>query len=275
MSADSVSLAAQADLVMLTVEMLRSPAREPTVNDFTLPPAGGSDAVAAMEGDDKGSDLWFHLPYRHLDELLHTALGASSGLPLDEDSELTPRSALVDARRCAHELDTDQWGDEYVRMFDGATACPLNQASYIRRDKGKILGDVSGFYNAFGWRAGLDTGERPDHLLCQLEFVAMLLALASQAPSRAANEVVMEALSKFAREHMHDWLPAVCWQMCEESQVEYFGAVSQWLLVLWQTLTDLHHWPVDELPDMRLKPIVDPDDPYECGAPDLHQIQAR
>lgn len=102
----------------------------------------------------------------------------------------------------------------------------------------------------------------------------MLLALASRAPDAASKEVVTDALRQFAREHMHDRLPAVCWQMCEETRVEFFGAASQWLLVLWQSLTDHHDWPIDALPTQRLKPIVDPDDPYECGAPDLHQIQA-
>ena len=63
--------------------------------------------------------------------------------------------------------------------------------------------------------------------------------------------------------------------MCEESQVEYFYAVSQWLLVMWQSLTEFHHWPIDDVIDGHLKPIVDPDDPYECGAPDLHQIQTQ
>jgi len=248
---DAVTLAAQADLVMLTVEMLRPPLlREST------------------------SEPWFALPLLQIEELLRAGLGLSSDLPLEDDSPLTPHSALADVRRCASEFELVQWRDEHVRLFDGAMACPLNQASYVRRDKGKILGDVSGFYHAFGWRGALDTGERPDHLLCQLEFVAMLLALASQATDTDAKDIVTEAMSKFAREHMHDWLPAVCWQMCEESQVEYFGAVSQWLLVLWQTLTNIHHWPMDEPLGERLKPIVDPDSPYECGAPDLHQIQA-
>ncbi len=250
-SANSISLAAQADLVLLTVEMLRAPPRLAETDEIP----------------------WFKLPPEQLDELLHAGLGSASVKVFDELSELTPRSALAEVQRCACSFSADDWPDEYTRLFDGATDCPLNQASYIRRDKGKILGDVSGFYNAFGFQGDPDTGERPDHLLCQLEFVAMMLALTSRAPDASSREVVVDALSQFAREHMHDWVPAVCWQMCEESQVEYFGAVSQWLLVLWQSLTDLHEWPIDELPDQRLKPIVDPDSPYECGAPDLHQIQ--
>ncbi len=248
---DAVTLAAQADLVMLTVEMLRPPQPQQAV-----------------------TERWFELPNAQLDELLRAGLGSTYDQPLEVDSPLTPHSALAEVQRCANEFELNQWRDEYVRLFDGAMACPLNQASYVRRDKGKILGDVSGFYHAFGWRGALDTGERPDHLLCQLEFVAMLLALASQARDAARKDIVTQALSQFAREHMHDWLPAACWQMCEESRVEYFGAVSQWLLVVWQSLTNTHHWPMDEPLGERLKPIVDPDNPYECGAPDLHQIQA-
>lgn len=251
MNADSVTLAAQAELILLTVEMLRAPRL-----------LAGTDASP-----------WFEIEPSELDELLDTGLGAASEKVLDESSGLTPRSALAEVVRCARSLSISDWSDEHCRLFDGAQPCPLNQASYIRRDKGTILGDASGFYNAFGWRGRPDTGERPDHLLCQLEFVSMLLALASRAPDAASHEVVVEALSRFAREHMHDWLPAVCWQMCEESQVEYFGAVSQWLLVMWQSLTDWHAWPIDQPPGQRLKPIVDPDDPYECGAPDLHQLQ--
>lgn len=247
----SVTLAAQADLVLLTVEML-----QPN-------PSAGADQTA-----------WFHLSSEQLDELLEAALGPASEKQFDDASALTPRSALTDVHRCARSLGIDAWSDERTRLFEGPTACPLNQASYVRRDKGMILGDVSGFYHAFGWRGRLDTGERPDHLLCQLEFVAMLLALASRAPDAASRDVVTSALSKFAREHMHDWLPAVCWQMCEESRIEYFGAVAQWLLVLWQSLTDLHGWPIDRASSERLKPIVDPDEPYECGAPELHQIQS-
>ncbi|MEO8269724.1 MAG: molecular chaperone TorD family protein [Aureliella sp.] len=270
---DSVMLAAQADLVMLTVEMLRLPTPRETMSLVADLDWHSETPTPEVTASSPQAELWFDLPTNQLDELLDAGLGEASVLSLDTESKLTPRIALADVQRCAAEFDIASWRDECVRLFDGAMACPLNQASYIRRDKGKILGDVSGFYNAFGWRAGLDTGERPDHLLCQLEFVGMLLALASRAPDLDSKEIVTEALSKFAREHMHDWIPAVCWQMCDESQCEYFGAVSQWLLVLWQTLTSIHHWPVDVLPNERLKPIVDPDSPYECGAPDLHQIQ--
>lgn len=255
MNEKTVTLAAQADLVLLTVDMLR-----PQWDN--IPTA--IEANNTPEADSASSII---------DELLRHALGDRAKITDDTASGPTPVSALADVLRCASELSHDDWADEYWRMFDGAQACPLNQASYIRRDKGTILGDLSGFYHAFGFQGSTTEGERPDHLLCQLEFVAMMLAMASQAPDGPSRETVMKALSRYACDHMHDWLPAACWQMCESTHIEYFGAVSQWLLVLWQTLSDLQQWPSDLLPSNHLTPIVDPDDPYECGAPDLHQIQ--
>lgn len=260
---DAVSLAAQADVMLLTVDMLRAP--------------------QALR--DSSQWQWCDLPAEELQQLLQAALGTAANQPShlvaeSESTQLTaggpsPLSALADVQRSAKDLEHEVWRDEYFRLFDGATACPMNQASYIRRDKGTILGDLSGFYNAFGWQSSTTLGERPDHLLCQLEFVAMLLASASRAPDGQSYDVVTQALSHYAREHMHDWLPSVCWQMCEQTRLEYFAAVSQWLYVFWQSLTDLHAWPIDLLPEHHMQPIADPDNPYECGAPDVHQIQVQ
>jgi TorA maturation chaperone TorD len=261
--ADCLSLAAQADLIFLTVDMLHAP----------------------QASQESGRSQWFDVPSDELQQLVRAAFGAVADQPRQAAGECnplelaaacpSPLSALADVQRCAKNIESDVWSDEYFRLFDGATACPLNQASYIRRDKGRILGDLSGFYNAFGWQSSTTLGERPDHLLCQLEFVAMLLAAASRAPDGESYEVVKQALSQYAREHMHDWLPSVCWQLCEQTRLEYFAAVAQWLLVLWQSLTDLHAWPIDLLPVHHMQPITDPENPYECGAPDLHQIQVN
>ena len=151
----------------------------------------------------------------------------------------------------------------------------MNQASYIRRDKGTILGDLCGFYRAFGWQGNLASGERPDHLLCQLEFVGVMLAMAARAEDDQQRKIVHDALAQFARLHMHDWIPSVCCQLIESSRLAYFGAVAQWLIVLWTKLTEFHAWPMDSVPEPRLTPSIDPEDPYECGAPDLVQLNAK
>ena len=70
------------------------------------------------------------------------------------------------------------------------------------------LADISGFYRAFGFRAA---GERPDHIVPQLEFVALLYAKEAYAfmcRDHAGAAVCSESREKFVREHMSGWLPS-------------------------------------------------------------------
>lgn len=249
----SIALAAQADLLFLTAEMLRSP----------------------QKIEDRDALCWQEIPTETLHELLRNAFGQTSEPVHALSSPLTLREALDEVHQLVKELDRDAWNDEYWRLFDTTQACSLNQASYIRRDKGTILGDLCGFYNAFGWKGNLASGERPDHLLCQLEFTSMLLAMAAQAKDDEHRMVVTEALAQFTRLHMQDWLPSVCHQLVESTWVPYFGAVSLWLMLLWTRLTVYHAWPVDPVPVTPLTPQIDPESPYECAAPDLIQLQVQ
>ncbi|MCA9125759.1 MAG: molecular chaperone TorD family protein [Planctomycetales bacterium] len=252
----SLRYAAQADLVTLTAEMLRSP---------------HSTAKQAM-------DVWFSLPADNFLPLIDAACMPPHATETPVDTLFEQISSLkelfLELHRVGASLVTEHWSDEYWRLFDGAQLCPLNQASYIRRDKGAILGDLAGFYNAFGWRHHPDNGERPDHLLSQLEFAGMLLAMQATAGTAEQREIVSKALAQFHRVHMHDWLPSVCKQMHTVTNFPYFELVSDWLLSLWQTFAKLNSWPSDQLSPSILSPRIDPEDPYECGAPDVVTLQA-
>lgn len=249
----SIALAAQADLLFLTAEMLRSPQK-----------------IA-----DRDALCWKEIPNETLHELLQNAFGETAEPVHALSSPLTLQEALDEVHQRVKELDRDEWNDEYWRLFDTTQACSLNQASYIRRDKGTILGDVCGFYNAFGFKGNIASGERPDHLLCQLEFTSMLLAMAAQAEDDEHRKVVTDALTQFTQLHMQDWLPSVCHQLVEATWLPYFGAVSQWLMLIWTRLTEYHAWPVDAVPTTPLTPQIDPESQYECAAPDLVQLQVQ
>jgi nitrate reductase assembly molybdenum cofactor insertion protein NarJ len=250
-----VQLAAQSDLVLLTVEMLRAPPRLTT---------------------DAGRPEWTTLARADWESLLSAAGLMYSATPCEPLTPLTPgrtlATALAEVFQQAARLSPEHWSDEYWRLFDSTMACPINQAAYIRRDKGAILGDVAGFYAAFGWRHDPSRGERPDHLLCQLEFVAALLAMAGGATTTEQSTVTAEALAQFARVHMHDWLPSFAWQLCEASPLDYFGAVGNWLVMLWDAMAAAHAWPVDVRPGEYLEPTAETENPYECAANGLVQL---
>jgi hypothetical protein len=71
------------------------------------------------------------------------------------------------------------------------------------------LADIAGFYNAFGFHAA---GERPDHLIPELEFVALTYfkeAHALQSADNRGASVCLDARQKFVSDHLLKWLPCL------------------------------------------------------------------
>lgn len=69
------------------------------------------------------------------------------------------------------------------------------------------MADIAGFYRAFGFEA---SGERPDHVVPELEFVALLLmkeAYARISEDAEGAEVCASARGKFIAQHLGEWLP--------------------------------------------------------------------
>ncbi|MBM4342400.1 MAG: molecular chaperone TorD family protein [Deltaproteobacteria bacterium] len=128
----------------------------------------------------------------------------ASGLPLSESLAQAAQDALAqpDGERAA----------ELLTWSAAATGLDLCECAYVRRDRGAILGDIAGFYAAFGVRTvGAET--RPDELVRELEFLALLHMLRMRARGEGdvdAESVVAEAADDFWTEHLGAWvaLPA-------------------------------------------------------------------
>ena len=102
---------------------------------------------------------------------------------------------------------------ERQALFGGTVAVAPYEASYeldpVRQ--GRELADVAGFYRAFGARAGGPASERPDHVGCELEFLAFLelrRLLLAESGNEAGAELVDEIEAAFLRDHAARWLPA-------------------------------------------------------------------
>lgn len=99
---------------------------------------------------------------------------------------------------------------DHARLFEGAQAAPPNETAYVRRDKGAILGDVAGFYRAFGFGPRTGFGEKPDHVAAELEFTALLLVMEAEAPDGDKAAVTCGAVTAFASDHLGGFLPGFC-----------------------------------------------------------------
>ena len=135
-------------------------------------------------------------------EALAQAL-VETGAPLEVEE-------LLAALRSSSREDVEA---EYQSLFGGKVAVAPYEGSYeldpLRQ--GRQMADVAGFYRAFGAEPHGPAAERPDHLGCELEFLALLelkrLTCSEEGDGEEAD-LVDEIAAAFLRDHAGRWLPA-------------------------------------------------------------------
>lgn len=170
---------------------------------------------------------------------------------------------------CAQVLDGEvgEWAAEHARLFDCGVRVPINEAGYVRRDKGAILGDIGGFYRAFGLELSDHAAVRPDHLTCELEYVAYMLVMLSNAIDDGRTEqaaITGDALRSFLSEHVGEWVPAFCARLAAQTRLPLFRGLAGLLEGLFVGLVIAHGVVLGEAQhDGGVD--EDPGTPYECG----------
>lgn len=147
------------------------------------------------------------------------AEGASSGDPI---------VGLVDA--LADEQAVSDMPYAFEALFGGQVPCPPYEASYEPDPfRGtRQMADAAGFYRAFGATANGPASERPDHVACQLEFLAFVAArrMAAEAAGDAeAQAVCAETEDEFLRQHVGRFMGAVCASMDEATDSRIYRAL--------------------------------------------------
>jgi TorA maturation chaperone TorD len=193
-------------------------------------------------------------------------LAARSGLAARPEGEraLSNVLAAVDA------TEPNEWADEYGRLFEGASSCPPNETAYVRRDKGAILADICGFYRAFGFELAPSAGEKADHIVAELEFVALLIVMLARSREEGdpeAEAVTRTALGAFLHDHLDEWWELFCERLEEAASIDLYRAVAGFSREVLESLIDIHG-----LPRATRAEIGAPDQgsgtPYECGLAD-------
>ncbi len=152
--------------------------------------------------------------------LLARLLGSDPAGLTDAATVTTLRKALDTADRLAaarlDELDASTLPDQkqlagrWVRWFDLGRVAPY-EGSNVATTVGGItprLADVAGFYRAFGLTV---IGDRPDHVVAQLEFLALAVLAEAEAIERGDLEhaqIAASAVRSFLRDHIGGWIDA-------------------------------------------------------------------
>lgn len=194
--------------------------------------------------------------------------------PLTEAAGGPDPPALADALRLAAwsvaDAEPAALAREYERLFSCGVACPIHEAGFVRRDKGHILGDVAGFYRAFGVQLREGSAERPDHLVAELEFLALLLVMLARAEGEPA-EVTRAAARAFGEDHLGEWLPGFAMHLAVTTREPAYAHLAHALAGAWTAVAATLG--LDEAP--RRLPTAgtgagtgagaEAGEPFECG----------
>ncbi|MEX2547629.1 MAG: molecular chaperone TorD family protein [Chloroflexota bacterium] len=153
-----------------------------------------------------------------------------------------------------------------------AHGCPPYETEYGRTHvfgQSQVLADIRGFYEAFGVRPRRG-GERPDHVACELEFLALLslkeaIALAQNDEERQA--VCRAAAAHFIEDHVGRWLPALAGSIASRASGSGFAAAAALAAALVaHHAADLGIAPRAFGPDDLLPTVDEPEGfSFDCG----------
>lgn len=130
------------------------------------------------------------------------------------------------------------------------------------------LGDLMGFYHAFGLIVKGSEHERADHISCECEFLSFLAmkeAYASEHRDRAMLEETVKAEKLFLRDHLGRFLPAFVRELSRDDAAGFYAKLADLCLRVVSLETDrlAVHLGAVNLP---LRPADDDRVPMACGS---------
>ena len=169
--------------------------------------------------------------------------------------------------------------DEHRRVFSNVIAldCPPYETLFGNDHvfgQSYVMGDISGFYTAFGLQLAQDIHERLDHLSVELEFLHFLAykesyALCHDGPEKV--KTVLEAEKKFVKEHIGRWVPLFSGMLKKKADYGLYKIIAD-ITTEWVAfdvaLLGVSPQPYSET-DYRPANYVSPEgQSFECGAQD-------
>ena len=169
--------------------------------------------------------------------------------------------------------------DEHRRVFSNVITldCPPYETLFGNDHvfgQSYTMGDISGFYNAFGLQLSRDIHERLDHLSVEMEFLHYLSYKESYAILHDGPEkllTVVEAEKKFVKEHVGRWVPLFTGMLQKKAQYGFYRFLAD-LTGDWVSC-EVEYLSVTPQPysetDYRPASFMSPEgQTFECGAQD-------
>lgn len=169
--------------------------------------------------------------------------------------------------------------DEHRRVFSNVIAldCPPYETLFGNDHvfgQSYVMGDIAGFYSAFGLQLSPDIHERLDHLSVELEFMHYLSYKESYAILHDGAEklkTVVEAEKKFVKEHIGRWVPLFSGMLKRKADYGFYKILADfttdWMAfdIAFLGVTPQPYSETDYRPAIYMNPEGQT---FECGAQD-------
>ncbi len=126
----------------------------------------------------------------------------------DENSPF--QKGLIELARSIKALDSDELEHEFNALFSMDVMVPAYEGSYQRIERGAVVGDVAGYYKAFGLST-VDNSGPPDSLWNELAFLCWLSLKEGYAIEQEMEEalcITRDAMREFLQDHLGRWVGA-------------------------------------------------------------------
>ena len=138
----------------------------------------------------------------------------------------------------------------------------------------QVMGDIAGFYRAFGVELSKDIHERLDHLSVEFEFMHFLAYKESYSRCHDGadkTQIVLDAQKKFVKNHIGRWVPLFCRMLVKKASSGLYKHMAD-LMAEWMdfevAFLSVVPTPYSET-DYRPATFNSPEgQTYECGAQD-------
>ena len=206
-------------------------------------------------------------------------LGAKAGLSaLIEAATILDTGAgagLVSAVNglAVNETSIEHLTASYLRLF-GHTAhgqVPPYETEYGAEalfQQPQELGDLMGFYQAFGLTMNSEVHERPDHVSCECEFLCFLAikeAYALEQGDASMLEETRKAVRLFLRDHLGRFVSAFARKLVTEGRGGFYGFLGAFCLRF--IMDECARLDVPLGPEnLSLRPATDDRVPMACGS---------
>jgi TorA maturation chaperone TorD len=138
----------------------------------------------------------------------------------------------------------------------------------------QVMGDIAGFYRAFGVELSKDIHERLDHLSVEFEFMHFLAYKESYSRCHDGadkTQIVLEAQKKFVKNHIGRWVPLFCRMLVKKADSGLYKHVAD-LMADWMDFEAAFLGVIPQTyseTDYRPATFNSPEgQTYECGAQD-------